>query len=213
MRRVKWEKNPSEFLRFSFFCTNLTSIRVKEVLPMMVDLQPHPQPHQSHPKCMNWISKSRTSRVVPCFKIISGFCISRDWTYFLPPRPLKVTFWQFKFVEKMTQCLHLHSPSLPVMAAVIFQSYLLFKIFNFLNKLLCLFSFLTIGPDRPDGLIIDNYLCCDLISCPQQKTSTSSQLDWSSLLHLLENLAENQENNKQSRKKEWRSNFKNTKDS
>ena len=50
----------------------------------MVDLQSQPQPPQSHPKCMNWISKSWTSRVAPYFKLISGSSISRDWTHFLP---------------------------------------------------------------------------------------------------------------------------------
>ena len=40
-----------------------------------------------------------------------GFSTSRDRTQFLPPMLLKVTFWQLQFVEKMTLCLHFHSPS------------------------------------------------------------------------------------------------------
>ena len=69
----------------------------------MVDLQPQPQPLQSHPNCMNWISKSRTSGVATYFKMISGFCISRDWTHFLPPKLIKVTIlvlkkWHFVYI-------------------------------------------------------------------------------------------------------------------
>ena len=55
---------------------------------------------QSLPKCMNWISKSRTSRVATYFKMISGFCISQDWTHFLPPH----INW-FLSLKNLTFCL------------------------------------------------------------------------------------------------------------
>ena len=41
---IRQEKIPSGFLRFTKFFPNLVSMMVKEVLPMMVDLQPHPEP-------------------------------------------------------------------------------------------------------------------------------------------------------------------------
>ena len=71
---------------------------------MIVVLQPQPQPHQSNPKCMNWISKSRTSRVALYFKMISGFCISRDWTHFLPLKLMLTEFclwkiWHFVYIS------------------------------------------------------------------------------------------------------------------
>ena len=69
----------------------------------MVDLQPQPKPLQSNPKCMNWISKSRTSWVVSYFKMISGFCITWDWTHFLPPKLMCTQFclwkiWRFVYI-------------------------------------------------------------------------------------------------------------------
>ena len=69
----------------------------------MVDHQPHPQSLQSYPKCMNRVSKSWTSWVATYFKMISGFCISRDWTHFLPPKLIKVTIlvlkkWHFVYI-------------------------------------------------------------------------------------------------------------------
>ena len=63
---------------------------------MMVDLQPQPELLQSHPNCMNWISESWTSEAVLYFKMISGFCISRDWTHFLPPKSMCTEFSLWK---------------------------------------------------------------------------------------------------------------------
>ena len=78
----------------------------------MVDHQPHPQSLQSYPKCMNRVSKSWTSRVATYFKMISGFCISRDWTHFLPPKLIKVTIlvlkkWHFVWIITRPACFFL----------------------------------------------------------------------------------------------------------
>ena len=71
----------------------------------MVDLQYHPKPLQSHPKCMNRISKSRTLRGVPYFKMITGFCITRDWTHFLPLKLMCTEHCLWKNLTAVHVCL------------------------------------------------------------------------------------------------------------
>ena len=53
-------------------------------------------------RCMNRISKSRTSVVVIWLNLTFGLHRNRECVHFLPPKLLKVTFWHF---EKLTLCL------------------------------------------------------------------------------------------------------------
>ena len=56
---MRQEKIPSGFVRFFKFCPILVTMKIKEVLPMMVDLfQSHPQPPPEPFKIPNFKSSN-----------------------------------------------------------------------------------------------------------------------------------------------------------